>query len=92
MSSKIQKGFGFLHKPFGNVSTMCSNDAQPQSRVVIDQWTVPLCCCLSDVVDIVQIGLSLYADLFLSLINFEQIQPSKNKKKLMFETIFITQT
>jgi len=44
---------------------LCSNDAQPHPRVDIDQWTVSL-CCLSDVVDIVQKGLSLYADLFPS--------------------------
>jgi len=46
-------------------SQLCSNDAQPHPRVEIDQWTVSL-RCLSDVVDIVQKGISLYADLFPS--------------------------
>ena len=40
---------------------LCSNDTQQHPRVEIAQWTASL-CCLSDVVDSVQIGLSLYAD------------------------------
>jgi len=44
---------------------LCSDDTQPHPRVNIDQWTRSL-CCLNDVVDIVQIDLSFYSDLFPS--------------------------
>jgi len=69
MISKFYKGFSFLHKPFGKVPTMLPTVFQWRTTTStcgdIDQWTVSL-CCLSDVVDIVQKGLSLYADLFPS--------------------------
>jgi len=66
MTSKFQMGSVFrIHhsKTSPQCWQLCFNDAQQHPRVEIDQWTVPL-CCLSDVVNIVQKGLSLYADLF----------------------------
>jgi len=65
MSSKFQRG-SVVYINHSETSPrcchLCFDDAQLHPRVEIDQCTVPL-CCLSYVVDIVQIGLSLHADL-----------------------------
>jgi len=93
-SSKLQKGFGFLHKPFGNVSTILP---------IVFQWrtTTSVCrdrpmkvsfCWLSDIVDIVQIGLSLYAGLFPSHSLAQPNRPwisTQNCEKRLFGDIHI---
>jgi len=94
MCSKFHKGFGFLHKPFGNVSTMLPTVFQWRTTTFAcrDRPMNGIIVLLSDVDDLVQIGLFLYANLFpiqsLAQLN-RSWMPMQNDEKRLFGDIHI---